>query len=253
MGRKEKAPKYVERESIENLMDVIIGAPIHFKPRTQSQENFIKTIKEHEITICSGSPGTGKSMCALATALELVKDPKTKYKKIVIATPLIEADESIGFLPGTASEKAAPYMASSFGLIDKMIGEKARKQLIEQGVIQIEILSFIRGCSWDNTIFVGEEIQNTTPAQMKTILSRIGDNSKLILSGDLEQSDRYFDGKNSGLYDALTRLRPIEEIGFYEFGPEDIVRNKIIGKILELYKPEPKEEIKIVKKSQLND
>ena len=228
--------------------------PIKFKPKTKSQEDYIKLIKEHEITICSGPSGTGKSHCAIATALELVQDKSTKYRKLIIATPAVESEEQIGFLKGTLLDKLSPYMESSLYLIDKIIGKEAREILMSQQVIEIEALGFIRGKSFENcTVFI-EESQNMSPAQMKTLLTRIGENAKFIISGDIEQSDKYRNGKQSGLYDAMTRLRVIPEIGFFDFNSEDIVRNPIITKILDVYNMiEPKKEDKQFFISELDE
>lgn len=221
-----------------NINDKITGFN-KFKPKTKSQKDYSKLIKDHEIIICSGQAGTGKSHTAIATAIELILDKSTPYKKLVITTPAVEADENIGFIPGSLSEKLEPYMSSSFYLVDKIIGKAMRDKLLSEKLIEVEGLGFIRGKSFDNCVLVIEEAQNTTPRQMKTLLTRIGENAKFIISGDLEQSDKFKSGKESGLADAMNRLRKVEEIAFFEFGPDDIVRNPIITKILKLYNESP--------------
>jgi phosphate starvation-inducible PhoH-like protein len=206
-----------------------------FKPKNKSQSDYIKLIKDYEISICSGPAGTGKSFCAIATAIELILDKTTPYKKLIITTPAVEADEKIGYLPGSVIEKISPYMESSFYLVDKIIGKEMREKLTSQNIIVIEALGLIRGRTFENCIVFLEEAQNTTPRQMKTFLTRIGENAKFIISGDIEQSDKFKSGKQSGLFDAMTRLRVIEEIGFHDFMSYDIVRNPIITKILDEY------------------
>jgi phosphate starvation-inducible PhoH-like protein len=129
-----------------------------------------------------------------------------------------------------------PYIRSSVDIIDKIIGKENRRKLEEQDIIVVEALAYIRGSSIDNSILVMEEVQNMSPEQVKTLLTRIGENTKFILSGDLDQSDRYRDVEKSGLFDAMKRHKNVEEIGFFEFEKEDIVRNPIITKILNNYK-----------------
>ena len=147
----------------------------------------------------------------------------------------MEVEEKHGFLPGDIMEKIMPYAESSLGIIEKLIGKAAREHMIMDGIIEIKALAYIRGANIDNAIVIMEEAQNMSPNQMKTLLTRIGINSKFIISGDMDQSDRYTNIKQSGLYDAMNRLRSIEEIGFFEFTANDIVRNPIISKILNLY------------------
>ena len=224
----------------EILQDIILSPtstakPNKFKGKNQTQKDYARLITENEIVICSGPAGTGKSYVSLAIGLELVQDKTTNFRKLIICTPAVEADERLGFLPGTVNEKLESYIASSLALIDKIITKNVRERLMTQGVIEIQALGYLRGVNIDNTVLVCEESQNMTPNQMKTLLTRIGEDSKFIISGDLEQSDKYKSGKQSGLYDAMTRLRRVNEIGFFEFTASDIVRNKVISKILSCY------------------
>lgn len=232
----------VRHNEDDEVKDIIMSKVNHFRPKNQSQKEYANLIYENEIVICSGPAGTGKSHTAIAIGLELVRDNLSPYKKLIVCTPAIEAEENLGFLPGSMEEKLAPYLASSVSLIDKVIGKVNREALTHQNIIEIEALAYIRGKTIDNAIFIMEEAQNMTPNQMKTLLTRIGDSSKFIISGDLEQSDRYKTGKESGLHDAMTRLEKVKEIGFFEFKPEDIVRNKIISKILKCYNQTDKEK-----------
>jgi phosphate starvation-inducible protein PhoH len=178
---------------------------------------------------------THNSFVAIAIAIELLQNKSNPYEKLIITTPAVEAEEKHGFLPGSLKEKMEPYVASSIDIIDKIIGKSARVRLEELDIIKVESLAFIRGKTIDDSIVIVEEVQNMSPHQVKTLLTRIGSNSKYVLSGDLDQSDRYKNTTQSGLYDILNRHRNINEIGFFEFKKEDIVRNPIISKILDNY------------------
>ena len=205
------------------------------KCKNRKQKEFANLINKHEIIIASGPAGTGKSYISIAKAIELVQNQESPYKKIIISKPAVEAGEKHGFMPGDMKEKMEPYVASSVDIIDKILGKSTREKLVENGIVQIEALAFIRGKTVDNTILIMEEAQNMSPNQVKTLLTRIGENSKFIISGDIDQSDKYRDVTHSGLYDVMNRHRNIKEIGFFEFGVEDIVRNPIISKILKNY------------------
>ena len=143
------------------------------------------------------------------------------------------------------------FRSSSLDIFDKIIGKNNRIKLEELGLLEVQPLAYIRGKSIDNTILIMEEAQNMSPSQMKTLLTRIGDNSKFIISGDLDQSDRYRNVTQSGLYDALHRHRNIPEIGFIEFSDSDIVRNPVISKILGNYKRESSDKPVVIKKQLL--
>ena len=165
----------------------------------------------------------------------MLQNKTSPYDTLIITKPAIEAGEKLGNLPGDMKEKMEPHVASSLDIIYKIIGKANRQKLEELEIIKVEPLGFIRGKTIDNSIVVIEEVQNMSPEQVKTILTRIGENSKYVLSGDLDQSDKYRNVKQSGLYDAMNRHKNIDEIGFFEFEKEDIVRNKIICKILKNY------------------
>ena len=215
------------------------------KCKNAKQKEFANLITEKEIVIASGPAGVGKSYVAIARAIELLNNKTNPYKRIIISKPAIEADENHGFLPGDLKEKMAPHVASSIDIIDKIVGASTRLKLVEQGLVQVEALAFIRGKTIDNAILIMEEGQNMSPNQVKTLLTRIGSNSKFILSGDLDQSDRFRDIRSSGLWDVIDRHKNIPEIGFFEFTNEDIVRNPIISKILNNYK---RDEIPVITK-----
>lgn len=225
----------VYQNDIKKDIEFIIG-DLNFYPKNQHQKDFYKIIEDKEIIICSGPAGVGKSMLSIAKALELLKKRDNEFFKIIVCTPAVEADEHLGSLPGDYFQKLEPFTFSSLYLIKKLIGEDGLTQMMQKGYIEIIAFAYMRGINIDNAIVIAEEMQNATPKQVKTLLTRIGQDSKFIISGDLEQSDRYKKSEQSGLYDAINKLSDISEIGIFKFDDNDIVRNKIINKILEKYK-----------------
>lgn len=205
---------------------------------TDNQKLYYDILKDNQITICSGPAGVGKSYIAMKAAVDLLQDPSNSYEKIMIVRPAVEAEEKLGSLPGALQEKLDPYISPSYYLLNKLIGKENREKLIENDLIEVQALAYIRGWNIDNTILIFEEAQNSTPKQMKLLLTRIGFNSKFFISGDLEQTDRYKDKTHSGLWDAMSKFRSMEDIGVFEFGEQDIVRNPLISKILKKYEDE---------------
>lgn len=202
---------------------------------TESQKHYWNTLEDNQITICSGPAGVGKSYIAMMKAVELLYREDNKYEKIIIVRPAVEAEEKLGSLPGGVEEKLDPYIFPTYYLLNKIIGKESREKLKEMNFIEVFALAYMRGMNIDNSILIFEEAQNSTPSQMKLLLTRIGFNSKFFISGDLEQTDRYKDKTLSGLYDAVNRLQDIPEVGVYEFDSKDIVRNPLISKILDTY------------------
>ena len=205
---------------------------------TQSQREYYDKLVKNQITICSGPAGVGKSFIAMKAAVDLLADHTSPYEKIIIVRPAVEAEEKLGSLPGNLEEKLDPYIFPSYYLLNKIIGKEAREKLKEGEVIEVFALAYMRGMNIDNSILIFEEAQNSTPNQMKLLLTRIGFNSKFFISGDLEQTDRYKDKKQSGLYDALQRFNKISDIGIYDFKNAKNVRNPLISKILVKYDEE---------------
>ena len=202
---------------------------------TENQKIYSETLLNNQITICSGPAGVGKSYIAMKTAVDLLLDEGNGYDKIIIVRPAVEAEEKLGALPGNVEEKLDPYIFPSYYLLNKIIGKEAREKLKDAEVIEVFALAYMRGMTIDNSILIFEEAQNATPKQMKLLLTRIGTNTKFFISGDIEQTDRYKDKKQSGLYDALTKFNGVTGIGIFEFGDKDGVRNPIITKILQRY------------------
>lgn len=243
MTKKNEKPRYqkLEEES-PNVTATGINNILTFKYRLKcknhKQKELANLITEKEIVIATGPAGVGKSYVAIARAIELLQNTSNQYHKIVLINPAVEAEEKLGFLPGTVREKLDPFVGSSIDIVDKIVGPPNRVKLEEEGILAVGALGFIRGKSIDNTILVMEEAQNMSPNQMKTLLTRIGYNSKFIISGDLDQSDRYSDFRQSGLYDAINRHKNVQEVGFIEFNDDEIVRNPLISKLLKNYKKE---------------
>jgi phosphate starvation-inducible PhoH-like protein len=202
---------------------------------SEHQEEYYNILKNNQITVASGPAGVGKSYIAMKAAVDLLMDPNNSYEKIIIVRPAVEAEEKLGSLPGNLEEKLDPYIFPSYYLLNKIIGKDAREKLKEAEVIEVFALAFMRGMNIDNSILVFEEAQNSTPNQMKLLLTRIGFNSKFFISGDLEQTDRYKDKKQSGLYDAIQRFNDVKDIGVYDFRDAKNVRNPLISKILKKY------------------
>jgi phosphate starvation-inducible PhoH-like protein len=217
----------------------IIGKIMKKKPKekflTENQRKYFEILTHNQITICTGPAGVGKSYVAMSAALNLLYDPDNKYEKIIIVRPAVEAEEKLGALPGNVEEKLDPYIFPSYYLMNKIIGKDAREKLKELEFIEVFALAYMRGMNIDNSILIFEEAQNSTPNQMKLLLTRIGYNSKFFISGDLEQTDRYKDKKQTGLWDAIQKLKNVSEIGVFEFDSDDVVRNPIISKILNRY------------------
>ena len=223
--------KVVKKEEIKS----IIGEVSRKKFLSENQKEYYNQLINNEITICSGPAGVGKSYVAMRAAIDLLMDESNSYEKIIIVRPAVEAEEKLGSLPGNLEEKLDPYIFPSYYLLNKIIGKESREKLKQNDVIEVFALAYMRGMNIDNSILIFEESQNSTPSQMKLLLTRIGFNSKFFISGYVEQTDRYRDKTQSGLYDALNRFREIENIGVFEFENKDIIRNPLISKILDKY------------------
>jgi len=202
---------------------------------SDNQKIYYDLLKKNQITICSGPAGVGKSYIAMKAALDILSDPQSPYEKIIIVRPAVEAEEKLGALPGNVEEKLDPYIFPSYYLMNKIIGKETREKLKEIDVIEVFALAYMRGMNIDNSILIFEEAQNSTPNQMKLLLTRIGFNSKFFISGDLEQTDRYKDKTHTGLYDALKKFKDLDDVGIFEFEMKDVVRNPLIGKLLKRY------------------
>lgn len=223
-----------------------INNKIHITPKleakTKSQKEFLQIIDEYDIILASGCPGCGKTY--LATIKGLIDLIKGKYEKLILIRPAIEAEERIGFLPGDALTKVGVYMEPMFDAILEFLEPKEFDLLQKEGKIVIKPLGFLRGKTFKNCYVVADEMQNATFAQMVLLITRIGENSKMVISGDINQSD--LDCKNNN---ALARHIEIfkndnNDIGVFEFYPEDSVRHPIIEKYLKIIEINRNEQIK---------
>jgi len=222
VSRKDQITEIIKKKSKEKFL-------------SENQKKYYDLLVGNQITICSGPAGVGKSYIAMKAALDLLSDPATPYEKIIIVRPAVEAEEKLGSLPGNVEEKLDPYIFPSYYLMNKIIGKESREKLKQIDVIEVFALAYMRGMNIDNSILIFEEAQNSTPSQMKLLLTRIGFNSKFFISGDLEQFDRHKDKTQTGLWDALKKFQNMKDIGVFEFNPEDIVRNPLISDILKRY------------------
>lgn len=222
-------------KSKKQIISSILKKKTKEKFLSVSQREYYEKLNQGEIVICSGPAGVGKSYIAMKAAIDLLADPNTPYEKLIIVRPAVEAEEKLGSLPGNVEEKLDPYIFPSYYLLNKIIGKETRERLKEIEVIEVFALAYMRGMNIDNSILIFEEAQNSTPNQMKLLLTRIGFNSKFFISGDLEQTDRYKDKTHSGLWDAIHRFKSMDNILTHEFKDTDVVRNPLITKILQKY------------------
>ena len=239
MTRRKPQPQTEEQEtktfSKKDFINSVIKKKQKNKFLTTNQEEYYNLLRNNQITVCSGPAGVGKSYISMKAAVDLLMDTNNHYEKLVIVRPAVEAEEKLGSLPGNLEEKLDPYIFPSYYLLNKIIGKEAREKLKDAEIIEVFALAYMRGMNIDNTILIFEESQNSSPNQMKLLLTRIGFNSKFFISGDIEQTDRYKDKKQSGLYDAIQRFKGIPDMGVFEFGDDDNVRNPLITKILKKY------------------
>jgi phosphate starvation-inducible PhoH-like protein len=207
----------------KDIINTVIPRPTKEKFLTENQRSYYEILTKNQITICSGPAGVGKSYIAMKAAVDLLRDTNNSYEKIMIVRPAVESEEKLGSLPGTLEEKLDPYISPSYYLLNKLIGKENREKLIDLELIEVQALAFIRGWNIDNTILIFEEAQNSTPNQMKLLLTRIGFNSKFFISGDLEQTDRYKDKTQTGLWDAIKKFRDMDDIGIFEFNENTVL------------------------------
>ena len=231
----EEVQNFVYRKNAEEDK-FLQSMSVNIKCKNENQKLVVESIKNNEITIVSGLPGTGKTYLACAEALKLIKT-KPKYKKILLVKSVIQLPgEELGFLPGDLKDKLDPYMISFIDNFEKIIGESLTNKLRELGLIQIQPLAFVRGRSIDNTIIVVDEAQNISIQNMRTLMTRIGDNSKMVILGDIKQKD-IKNPKNSSLEVVIDKFEGIDGFGCVSLrNPDDVVRNpviKIIEKVFE--------------------
>ena len=201
-------------------------------PRSPNQHYYIKSLMRTELAVGVGPAGTGKTYLAVAVAVAMLKN--RQVERIILSRPAVEAGERLGFLPGDLKDKVDPYLRPLYDALHDMMPGDQVERLIENGEIEIAPLAFMRGRTLANSYVILDEAQNTTPAQMKMFLTRMGENSRVCITGDLSQIDLP-NGAKSGLNDALEILRTIPEVRITEFFSSDVVRHPMVTKIVNAY------------------
>jgi phosphate starvation-inducible PhoH-like protein len=202
------------------------------RPKTANQKRYVDAIEDNTITFGIGPAGTGKTYLAMAKAVAALQ--AKKVNRIVLTRPAVEAGESLGFLPGTLSEKIDPYLRPLFDALHDMIDVDSIPRLIQTGVIEVAPLAYMRGRTLNDSFIILDEAQNTTPEQMKMFLTRLGFGSKMVVTGDVTQVDLP-NGAKSGLRVISDILQDIDDIAFLELTAEDVVRHRLIGDIVKAY------------------
>ena len=225
----EKTEAYVEMDK-SCICHTIQGKPV--KPKTFGQKKYVEAIQKNKIVFGIGPAGTGKTYLAMAMAITAFRNDEVS--RIILTRPAIEAGEKLGFLPGDLQSKIDPYLRPLYDALYQIMGPDQFQKNMEKGLIEVAPLAYMRGRTLDNAFIILDEAQNTTPAQMKMFLTRIGFDSKVIVTGDSTQKDLPADQK-SGLEVAKEVLRNIEDIAFCELTGVDVVRHPLVQKIVEAY------------------
>ena len=202
------------------------------KPRSRRQADYFNCVKNKQMVFCCGPAGTGKTYLAVAFAVWMLKTGQ--IEKIILTRPAVEAGERLGFLPGDLKEKIDPYLEPIYDALNDMLSFSEVLKKIDTGFIEIAPLAFMRGRTLSNAFIILDESQNTTSIQMKMFLTRLGENSKMIINGDLSQVDLP-SGTKSGLRQSINILKDVEDIGFIKFDETDVVRNPLVSKIVRKY------------------
>lgn len=212
------------------------GKPV--KPKTLGQKKYIETIKKNTITLGVGPAGTGKTYLAVAMAVTAFR--AKEINRIILTRPAVEAGEKLGFLPGDLQSKVDPYLRPLYDALFDMLGAENFQKHQERGDIEVAPLAYMRGRTLDDSFIILDEAQNTTTEQMKMFLTRLGFNSKMVVTGDITQIDLP-DGKRSGLKEAIKVLKNIEDIGVVRFNEKDVVRHRLVQDIIKAYEKQEEE------------
>ena len=215
----------------------VTGKPII--PRSENQQRLVDAFREHDMVFAIGPAGSGKTYTAIALAVRALKNKE--IKKIILSRPAVEAGEKLGFLPGDMKEKIDPYLQPLYDALQDMIPAAKLQEYMDQNVIQIAPLAFMRGRTLNDAVVILDEAQNTTSAQIKMFLTRMGMNTKMIVTGDMTQIDLP-SSQVSGLVQALRILKGVKGIAFIELNQKDIVRHKLVTRIVEAYDKYEKEQ-----------
>ena len=241
---KESAIVEIDKDCICHTIN---GKPV--KPKTLGQKNYVDAIRQKMIVFGMGPAGTGKTYLAMAMAITAFKNEEVG--RIILTRPAIEAGEKLGFLPGDLQSKVDPYLRPLYDALYQIMGAESFQKNMEKGLIEVAPLAYMRGRTLDNAFIILDEAQNTTPAQMKMFLTRIGFGSKAIVTGDITQIDLPGD-KRSGLKEAAKILKNIEDISFCTFTEKDVVRHPLVQQIIKAYAKYDEEQEKRRNKRKSN-
>jgi phosphate starvation-inducible PhoH-like protein len=221
----------VAKEGVEGVVVYsVTGKPI--SARSENQQKLVRAYQDNDMIFATGPAGSGKTYMSIALAVRSLKNKE--IRKIILSRPAVEAGEKLGFLPGDMRDKIDPYLQPLYDALEDMIPAQKLRELMEQNVIQIAPLAFMRGRTLNDAVVILDEAQNTTTAQIKMFLTRMGTNTKMIITGDCSQVDLPR-GVRSGLSEAIDILSSVKGIGFIRMDKKDIVRHKLVSRIVEAY------------------
>lgn len=238
---KGKGPTVVKQENL--IIHGMNGKPI--TARTENQQLLVKAFEENDLVFATGPAGSGKTFVAIALAVKALKNKEVR--KIILSRPAVEAGEKLGFLPGEMKDKLDPYLQPLYDALQDMIPAVKLKEYMENNVIEIAPLAFMRGRTLNDAVIILDEAQNTTTHQIKMFLTRLGMNAKMIVTGDMTQID-LLASVTSGLKEAMGILKNVPGIGRVEFNKKDIVRHKLVQRIVEAYDKFDKSKLRAAKK-----
>ena len=242
---KGKGPTVVRQENL--IIHGMNGKPI--TARTKNQQLLVKAFEENDLVFATGPAGSGKTFVAIALAVKALKNKMVR--KIILSRPAVEAGEKLGFLPGEMKDKLDPYLQPLYDALQDMIPPAKLKEYMENNVMQIAPLAFMRGRTLNDAVIILDEAQNTTTHQIKMFLTRLGMNAKMIVTGDMTQIDLPA-AATSGLKEAMSILKGVEGIGKVEFTKKDIVRHKLVQRIVEAYDKFDRSRQRALKKDMNN-
>ncbi|WP_420848176.1 PhoH family protein [Natranaerofaba carboxydovora] len=230
-----KMVKEGKESQMENLFDEIIYTTARgksIKPKTVGQKEYVQAIDKNDIVFCIGPAGTGKTFLAMAMAMAHLKDQKVN--RIILTRPAVEAGENLGFLPGSFQEKVDPYLRPLYDALFDLLGVEKVEKYMEKGIIEIAPLAYMRGRTLDDSFVILDEAQNTTSEQMKMFLTRLGFDSKAVVTGDVTQVDLP-SGKHSGLIEVTKILKDVKGLSFVYLSDSDVVRHELVQRIILAY------------------
>lgn len=229
-----KSARRAQRKQVrKDKQDQNVYAPVEIALRTKAQEDAVQLIAENDMTFLLGSAGSGKTFLAMAYAINAVLS--RQCEKIILTRPIVEAGEKLGFLPGTFGEKVNPYMQPLYDTMDTLLGKQSAKREIVNKAVVLAPLCYMRGRTFNDAVCIFDEAQNANYTQLKLFLSRFGQNTKVIVTGDPEQSDLYDYGNSEyvALREVTNRLKDVPGIGIYQFAHSDVVRHPLVRQILQ--------------------